>query len=86
MTNANPKDNAKLIDILQEAQIAYEKEMIYFDGHNDENKDPEMKNIYWARSTEYSGKCEGLLTAYEILTGRCLFSHQIKDELKRYIA
>ena len=71
---------AKLIEILEEAQSAYKRSMKYFEISEDENTD-EMKAIYWTRSEEYSGKCKGLLKAYEIFTGRAIKDYNIDWEL-----
>ena len=73
--------NEKLVEILEEAQAMYKREMNYFDDYANET-DKEMKQIYWARSEEFGGKCEGLLTAYEIITGRAVLEHNIDWELR----
>ena len=71
---------AKLMEILEEAQSAYNRSMKYFEISEDENTD-EMKAIYWTRSEEYGGKCEGLLKAYEIIIGRAVKDYNIDWEL-----
>lgn len=73
--------NEKLVEILEEAQIAYKRELRYFDEYANETDD-EMKQIYWTRSQEFSSECEGLLTAYEIITGRAVLEHNIDWELR----
>lgn len=73
--------NTKLLEILAEARHNYRKSMDYFEQFKAE-ENVEMKQVYWARSEEYDGKCEGLLTAYEIITGRCVLSHLIGEEIK----
>ena len=73
--------SSKLFNILEEAQAMHERAMKCFDYHVNE-ADDEMKQIYWTRSEEYSGKCEGLLTAYEIITGRCIMDHRILEEIE----
>ena len=73
--------NAKLMEILEEARHNYRESMDYFDSFKAE-ENMEMKQFYWARSEEYDKKCEGLLTAYEIITSRCVLSQLIDEEIK----
>lgn len=73
--------NAKLMEILKEALYEYRKNLEYFEAFK-EAEDAEIRQIYWSRSEEHDGKCEGLLTAYEILTGRAVLSHLIREEIK----
>ena len=73
---------AKLIEILEEAKACHTRAMRYFKYYSTENDDAEMKQIYWTRSEEYRGKCEGLLTAYEIITNRCVIDYNISNEIE----
>ena len=68
------------IKILEAAQKHYEYSMNLFRQYNNEN-DLEMKQILWAACEEESGKADGLLYAYEIITGTKLYQHDIMDEL-----
>ena len=70
----------ELVKILEVAKAHYDCSMRYFDYFSDEN-DQELKEIYWSRCQEESGKADGLLKAYEIITGKKLYQHQIQDNL-----
>ena len=73
----------ELVDILEEAQAMHDKAQDYFEYYANENNDQEMAQIYWTRSQEYSGKCEGLLTAYMIITKHWIPEYNIRAELSR---
>lgn len=79
MTTANAM-SIELVKILEAAQDAYDRSMRYFAYMEDEN-DPEMKNIYWARCQEYDGMCAAYKHSYEILTGKHIQDYEIKKEL-----
>ena len=74
----------ELQNILESALTWYEasmREFTFMQKAEAEN-DKYMTNVYWATCQEYSGKSDGLLLAYAIITGRTLYPWQIKDELK----
>lgn len=75
--------NLELKAILESAQTWYEASMREF-SHMQEAEaehDEYMANVYWSSCQEYSGKADGLLLAYAILTGKSLYQHQIKNEI-----
>ena len=75
----------ELKNILEAAQTWYEASMRDFSNMQkaEAEHDEYMSNVYWAICQEYSGKADGLLLAYEIITGRSIYQHQIKDELQQ---
>lgn len=66
--------------ILETAYVHYETSGKFFEAYQNEN-DPEFKSTLWALCEEASGKADGLLEAYEILTGKKVYQHQIKETL-----
>ena len=74
----------ELKNILESAQTWYVASMREFSNMQkaEKEKDEYMSNVYWAICQEYSGKADGLLLAYAIITGRSLYQWQIEDELK----
>lgn len=68
MTN----NKEQLIQILTSAFEYETKSLCYFDYMNDAeaNGNTELENHYWMQCQNYDGRAQGLLDAYEILTGR----------------
>ena len=72
--------NVKEIRILEAAQMYYEESMFLFKQYQ-ESQGTDLEEILWAACEEKSGKADGLLFAYEILTGIKLYQHQIKEHI-----
>lgn len=66
----------ELVKILEAAQNYKENSDAWFDYYQESNDD-----LDWQTSQEYRAKCNGLLEAYAILTGRNLYQFEIKEEL-----
>lgn len=70
----------ELVKILEAALNYHATSLETYKAYQNE-EDAELKENLWGMCELYTGKCEGLLMAYEILTGRIIYSIEIKDEL-----
>ncbi len=72
-------------EILESANEIHKGAMNLFRCYqnSEEKGDMEMAANYWAASERKSGKCDGLLLAYKMLTGKKIYACEIKEELER---
>ena len=66
----------ELVKILEAAKEYERRSMIWFEMYTDSNDEHD-----WQTCKELSDKCETMLEAYEILTGRKVYKFAIDEEL-----
>lgn len=62
------------IAILEKAYTASDRAMMYWKAFKEYASDEALQNHLWAEYTHHNGLAEGLLFAYETLTGIQIFS------------
>ena len=70
------KMTIELVKILEAAKEYHRRAMVWFDMYTDSNDE-----FDWTTCKELSNKCQGLLEAYEIMTGRKISDFEIEKEL-----
>ena len=66
----------ELAKILEAAKEYKRRSMVWFDIYQESNDE-----FAWKACKEFSDKCNTMLEAYEILTGRKVYQHEIDNEL-----
>lgn len=66
----------ELVKILEAAKEYRRKSMIWFDLYEKSNNE-----VDWQTCSELNMKCDGMLEAYEILTGKKVYGIDIDKEL-----
>lgn len=66
----------ELVKILEAAKEYKRRSMIWFNLYEETNDD-----LDWQMCKELSNKCDTMLEAYAILTGRKVYSYEIENEL-----
>lgn len=81
--------NQQLIEILTSAFEYETKSLCFFEySKGAETKgDTKLENHYWVQCQNYDGRAQGLLDAYEVLTGRKIFCipSRIREEIETNI-
>ena len=72
----NPEMTVELVKILEAAKEYERRSMIWFDMYQESNDE-----FDWQTCKELSNKCDTMLEAYAILTGRKIYQHEIDNEL-----
>lgn len=66
----------ELVKILEAAKEYKRRSMLWFEMYQESNDD-----LDWQECKELSAKCDAMLEAYAIITGRKVYQHDIDNEL-----
>ena len=75
--------NAKLTELLKAAKEACDISNLWFSKFEKyEVSDKEMADMYWSMCKEENSRCNALLEAYAIMSGKIINQWDIEDEIQ----